>query len=73
MKNLEAAKELLSKYKSVTLEELKQLFEQTPENKCDIIENEKEYYNRRRSKKNNKRKKYFDIIDNEIKNNNLRI
>lgn len=38
MKNLEAAKELLSKYRSVTLEELKQLFEQTPENKCDIID-----------------------------------
>lgn len=40
MKNLEAAKELLERYRNVTLEELKQVFKDFQENyqECDIID-----------------------------------
>lgn len=38
MRNLEAAKELLEKYKSVTLEELKQVFKHLQEEENDVID-----------------------------------
>ena len=37
MKNIEAAKELLEKYKSITLEQLEQRYKRYPNSKGDLI------------------------------------